>query len=100
MSDQPEALRLIDTFVSRRDLAWHCSATAELRRLHEENERLREQLRLANIDALNEAAENDSLDRENERLRAALLRIRETKVFLGAIAQEMMDAALRREEAK
>lgn len=44
MSDQPDALRLIDTFVSKRDLAWHVSATAELRRLHEENEQLREQL--------------------------------------------------------
>jgi hypothetical protein len=42
MSGQPEASRLIDTFVSKRDLAWHGRATAELRRLHEENERLRE----------------------------------------------------------
>ena len=40
----------------------------------------------------------DLLEAENERLRAALLRIRETKVFLGAIAQEMMDDALRQEE--
>jgi hypothetical protein len=41
-----------------------------------------------------------ALQAENEKLRAALLRIKETKVFLGAIAQEMMDDALRREEAK
>lgn len=39
-----------------------------------------------------------ALQAENEKLRAALLRIRETKVFLGAIAQEMMDDALRRED--
>lgn len=41
-----------------------------------------------------------ALQAENEKLRAALLRIKETKVFLGAIAQEMMDDALRQEEDK
>jgi hypothetical protein len=36
----------------------------------------------------------------NEELLAALKRIKETKVFLGAIAQEMMDNAIQRAENK
>lgn len=54
----------------------------------------------ANLVAAEKNEEIAALQAENERLRAALLRIKETKVFLGAIAQEMMDAALRREEDK
>ena len=59
----------------RKDMAEIYSLRESEESLREKNEQfaaLREQLRLANIDALNEAAKNDSLDRENERLREEL----------------------------
>ena len=67
MSTQPEALRLADALDSA-PYSSGCTneAATELRRQHAEIERLRE----------------------------ALLRIKETKVFVGAIAQAMMDEAL------
>ena len=73
MTDQPEALRVAEhlelyaTF-GRGDRSH--DAARLLREQHAEIERLREQLRLANIDALNETA-------ENEALRAAVLAERE-----------------------
>jgi hypothetical protein len=68
MNEKPEALRLADGLISSfHDDSWVIlDAAAELRRQHAEIERLRE----------------------------ALLRIKETKVFVGAIAQAMMDEAL------
>lgn len=82
-------------------------AAAELRRLHTENERLHqinqshemklsvrgyeiqiEDLRLAHAE----------LRERNAELLEALKRIKETRVFVGAIAQEMMDAAIARAE--
>lgn len=53
------------------------------------------EIELSRVDPQEPAKEEHD---ENKKLREALLRIKETKVFLGAIAQEMMDAALRREE--
>lgn len=72
MSDQPEAFRLIDTFVSRRDLAWHVSASAELRRLHEENEKLNADIESLRMTLAAATTLGEKVTAENERLRAEL----------------------------
>lgn len=71
MADQPEALRLADSLAAGFS---DCGpeAAAELRRLHAVNQELLE----------------------------ALKRIKQTGVFVGAIAQEMMDAAIAKAEGQ
>ena len=68
MTDQPEALRVATKLDEDFSLD-HVTTTVPyaarlLREQHAEIERLREQLRLANIDASNEAAENEALRRD------------------------------------
>ena len=71
MTDQPEALRLADWLVKVAG-PWPGSSFSKnelraaifLQEQYAEIERLREQLRLANIDASNEAAENEALRRD------------------------------------
>lgn len=73
MADQPEALRLADRL---------------------EADFIRTQ---TNLDA---AAELRRLVAENAELLEALKRIKQTGVFVGAIAQEMMDAAIAKAEGE
>ena len=88
MSTQPEALRLIQHIKDEWPEDWDGRAIqAELRRLfdlaheqHTEIYGLRAELR--------------RLHEVNADLLEALKRIRATGVFVGAIAQEMMDAAI------
>ena len=44
MSNQPEALRLAAIPIFERSITWQSQATIELRRLHEENGRLKTML--------------------------------------------------------
>jgi|SanBayMetagenome_1026888.scaffolds.fasta_scaffold00630_15 hypothetical protein len=73
----------------------------ELCRLTADNERLKaalpydwDQLEACRGSLREHMAEIKRLTADNKRLREALLRIKETKVFVGAIAQAMMDEAL------
>ena len=70
MSTQPTALRLADEVAAMQPAYFTSEVAAELRRLHE----------------------------VNQELLAALKRIKATGVFVGAIAQEMMDAAIAKAE--
>jgi hypothetical protein len=88
MTTQPEALRLAE-FCDFNVL--YQPAAAELRRLHEAHEwqytMAGERLRRI-----------EKLETTNNEMLSALKRIKETGVFLGAIAQEMMDSAIKKAE--
>ena len=70
MTDQPEALCVAQVLESdwrvNLVIAVAPAAARLLREQHKEIARLREQLRLVNIDASNEAAENEALRRDAE----------------------------------
>jgi hypothetical protein len=117
MTEKSEALRLADrleaNFIRTQT---ELDTAAELLRLHDENETLRQQRdeifgALVQISLLThlggEVAEyGDVVDAVrrlhavNAELLEALKRIKETRVFVGAIAQEMMDAAIARAEGE
>lgn len=99
MTTKPEALRLAHWL--ERDGAncqQHIDAASELRRLHEENELLAmacDKIRVMHREEIKPLLDVHSLNLE---LLEALKRIKETGVYVGAIAQEMMDSAIKKAE--
>ena len=102
MSTQPEALRLAEEleYCASRELYRYMGlddAAAELRRLYAEIERLRDAgvgYSQQTMDAV--VREREKLREANAELLEALKRVKETRVFIGAIAQGMMDNAIAR----
>ena len=89
--DKPEALRLADWIEGDMSCQGDAEIAAELRRLHEAHEW---QYKMAG-DRLRRI---EKLETVNHELLEALKRIKQTGVFVGAIAQEMMDAAIAKAE--
>jgi hypothetical protein len=98
VSKQPEALWLADLLDGDpNSKAQHDEAAAELRRLYAEIERLRDAgvgYSQQTMDAV--VREREKLREANAELLEALKRVKESRVFIGAIAQGMMDNAIAR----
>ena len=104
MSEKPEALALADA-ISYPDVPFGIEAAAELRRLHAENERLREELRQSSIDytraeneRLREALDKSLTDEQIRQIAASIDRfmpIEPAKILFA----RRIEAVLRREEA-
>jgi hypothetical protein len=92
MNEHPEALRLADALTNRHGVeSFEGDAAKELRRLHHDFEAAKDV-------GIAQEKELIRLEDQNHALLEALKRIKETGVFLGAIAQEMMDSAIKKAE--
>ena len=97
--DKPEALRLADSLTAGFG---DCGpeAAAELRRLHDETLMLNSAYESACKIISEQDKKLAELEAVNQELLEALKRIKQTGVFVGAIAQEMMDAAIAKAEGQ
>lgn len=97
--DKPEALRLADFLDDQYDPSHNLGeAAAELRRLHDETLMLEGGYESACKILSEQDKKLAELEAMNQELLEALKRIKQTGVFVGAIAQEMMDAAIAKAE--
>jgi hypothetical protein len=98
---QPKALFLADVIeADPASKTHHNEAAAELRRLHDETLMLEGGYESACKILSEQDKKLAELETVNQELLEALKRIKQTGVFVGAIAQEMMDAAITKAEGE